>query len=71
MPHILSIVQKHKCIITLGDGKMKIKKKTFKDKQVWLAIYSDKDEYLGTWHIVHPEFAQAVRDENPLNIKIR
>ena len=53
-----------------GDEKMKIKKTSFKDKQVWLAVYSDKGEYLGTWHIINQEFAQAVRDENPQNIKI-
>jgi hypothetical protein len=49
---------------------MKIDRITFKNNQVWIAIYSDEGEYLGTWHVVHREFADTVRSENPQNLEI-
>jgi len=48
---------------------MKIEKITFKKNKAWLAIYSKDGEYLGIWHIVNSEFANALRNEDPKNIK--
>ena len=49
---------------------MKIDKITFKDNKAWLAVCSDDGQYLGTWHVVNPEFVQVLRNEHPKNIKV-
>jgi len=49
---------------------MKINKITFKDHKAWLAIFSEDGEYLGTWHVVNPQFSQVLRKENPENIRV-
>lgn len=38
-----------------------IDKTTFKNGQAWLAIRGDNGEYIGTWHIVNPEFVQQLK----------
>jgi hypothetical protein len=48
---------------------VKIEKITFKNKKAWLAIYSNGGEYLGTWHVINPEFVDALKREHPQNIK--
>jgi hypothetical protein len=48
---------------------MKIDKITLKNDQAWLAIKSEDDEYLGTWHVVHPGLVRAIQKENPKKIK--
>jgi hypothetical protein len=48
---------------------MKIDKVTFKNNQAWVVIKSEKGEYLGTWHITHPEFVKELQKEIPKNLK--
>jgi hypothetical protein len=50
--------------------KMKIDKITFKNNKAWLAIYSKDGEYLGTWHVVNPEFVVALQNQHPKNIRV-
>ncbi len=47
---------------------MRIDKITFKNNQVWIVIKSVTGTYLGTWHIVNPEFVEYIRQKNPKEI---
>jgi hypothetical protein len=49
---------------------MKIDKITFKEGKAWLAVFSDENEYLGTWHVVNPQFVQALQNEHPKNLRV-
>ena len=49
---------------------MKIGKITFRNKKAWLAIYSEKGEQLGTWHVVDPDFVTTLKNEQPSRMKV-
>ena len=49
---------------------MRIEKLTFKNHQAWIAIYSNDGEYLGTWHVINPEFVEVLRNESPKNMRV-
>jgi len=49
---------------------MKIDKITFKNHQAWIAICSEDGEYLGTWHVINPEFVGVLRNENPKSMRV-
>ena len=48
---------------------MKIDKITFKNNQAWIVIKSEEGEYLGTWHVVNPNFVIALQKEMPKKLK--
>jgi len=47
---------------------MKIDKITFKDNQAWVTIRNHNNDYLGTWHIVNPDFVEYIRETMPKEI---
>jgi len=49
---------------------MKIDKITFKNHHAWIVVKADDGIYLGTWHIVHTPFVEAIQKEMPNKIKI-
>ena len=49
---------------------MKIDKITFKDSKAWIAICSEDGEYLGTWHVINPEFVGVLQSQYPKNMKV-
>ena len=49
---------------------MKIDKITFKNNTAWLAICSENGEYLGTWHVINPEFVGVLQSQYPKNMKV-
>jgi len=44
---------------------MIIDKITFKNNQCWVVVNGYDGTYLGTWHIVSPEFVEYIRKINP------
>ena len=49
---------------------MKIDKISIRNNQAWLAIKSEDDEHLGTWHVINPGFVRAIQNEIPKRIKV-
>jgi len=47
---------------------MKIDKITFKNNQAWIVIRSKNEDYLGTWHCVHPRFVDLLQKDMPKEI---
>lgn len=49
---------------------MRIDRLSFRNGQAWIAVYSELGEYLGTWHVVFPEFIRALQAEMPDRIRV-
>lgn len=44
---------------------MKIDKITFKNNQCWVVLKDNDGNYLGTWHVIEPNFVKYIRNINP------
>jgi len=54
---------------------MRIKKFKVKESdrglQAWASVYSDDEEYLGTWHMTSTRFIQSILDEGWEDLKLK